>query len=95
MKSEGLIKVENNKTLVKYVDTNSGVESWHPISECDMAHRYDAVKYWNICGRYLGPKHPAIREWMLTADNYFLEPRGPNRSKGAKLQMRYLPPVAE
>jgi hypothetical protein len=60
-----------------------------------MGHRYDAVKYWNVLGRYLGPKHPAIREWMLTADNYVLQPKSYNRSMGAKNGMRYLPPIEE
>jgi hypothetical protein len=94
MRAEGSIIGEKGSELVRHVDSN-GTVSWHPISDCDMGHRYDAVKYWNVLGRYLGPKHPAIREWMLTADNYVLQPKSYNRSMGAKNGMRYLPPIEE
>lgn len=58
----------------------------------DMAHRTDAVKWWNDIGRYLGPKSPEARKFMLDPDNYVLQPRSINRSEGAQLKDRYLPP---
>jgi hypothetical protein len=66
---------------------------WHPIKKTDMGHRHDAVKWWNAEGREHGAKSPEVRKWMLEPDNYELEPSSVNRSRGAKLKDRYLPPL--
>ena len=65
---------------------------WYDINEADMAHITDAVKWWNRKGRYYGAKSKTVREFMLNEENYILEHFSYNRSQGAKLPDRYLPP---
>lgn len=60
----------------------------------DMAHQIDAVTWWNQTGRFLGPKSPGVREFMLNPDNYALQPSSINRSAGASLRQTYQPPAA-
>ncbi|WP_208455878.1 hypothetical protein [Burkholderia gladioli] len=60
----------------------------------DMAHRIDAVTWWNDVGRFYGPKSPEVRQFMLNSDNYVLQPRSINRSAGASLGQTYQPPVS-
>jgi hypothetical protein len=69
-------------------------ESWHLIDETiDMAHYpVDAVRYWNEEGRFYGAQSREVREFMTDPDHYRLEPRGTNRSAGARLGETYLPP---
>jgi RHS repeat-associated protein len=67
-------------------------QRWYPLKEADMTHTLDAVKWWNNTGRYLGARHTDVREWMLDPNNYTLDHRSLNRSEGAKLDDRYLPP---
>lgn len=84
-------------------DTPTGVQvqasdgAWVPISETDMAHTTDAVKWWNEVGRHYGTKSPEVRQWMLDPKNYRLDSRGINRSKGAKLRHTdsFMPPANE
>lgn len=66
---------------------------WHSIKKTDMGHLHDAVNWWNAEGRKHGAKSPEVREWMLDPNNYELEPSSINRSRGAKLKDRYLPPL--
>lgn len=66
---------------------------WYPIKQADMAHKTDAVKWWNRTGRRHGAKSPKVREWMRDPDNYTLDHYSLNRSAGAKLKDRYLPPL--
>ena len=40
-----------------------------------------------------GTRMAEVMEWMTTADNYYLEYYGNNRSDGGKMTERYLPPV--
>ncbi|WAB96302.1 GH-E family nuclease [Pseudomonas putida] len=56
---------------------------WYDLSKADMAHKEDAVVWWNRVGRKHGAKSPKVREWMLKSDNYYLEHRSINRSRGA------------
>ncbi len=58
-----------------------------------MAHQTDAVTWWNNVGREYGAKAPEVRAWMLDSKNYDLQPYWVNRSLGAKLGERYLPPL--
>ena len=57
-----------------------------------MAHKTDAVTWWNEVGRDYGPKSKEVREWMLDSNNYYLEHYSINRSQGASLGRKYLPP---
>ena len=66
---------------------------WRPLADADMAHITDAVSWWNQFGRYLGPKAPEVRKWMLGSANYRLDYFSYNRSAGAKLNEVYLPPA--
>ena len=63
-------------------------------SRIDMAHRTDAVTWWNEVGKYFGPKSPQVREFMLNPDNYVLQHRSINRSEGASLGQTYDPPAS-
>jgi hypothetical protein len=57
-----------------------------------MAHKIDAVSWWNSTGRNYGAKSKEVRTWMLDSDNYYLEHFSINRSQGAKLKETYLDP---
>ena len=85
MKEEG--KISKNGKMFKYGD------DWYPISQADMGHITDAVKWWNKKGRYSGAKSKRVRNFMLNPHNYELQPYWINRSKGAKLGITYLPPA--
>lgn len=67
-------------------------KKWYPLKDADMAHKTDAVSWWNSTGRFTGPKSPAVRKWMLDSKNYTLDHFSLNRSAGAKLKEIYLPP---
>lgn len=66
---------------------------WYPLKDADMAHKTDAVTWWNETGRQYGAKAPEVRSWMLKSDNYVLDHYSLNRSAGAKLGETYLPPL--
>lgn len=67
---------------------------WYDLDKADMAHKRDAVDWWNKVARKKGykPKGKEVREWMLDSKNYYLEHRSYNRSDGASLGKTYLPP---
>jgi hypothetical protein len=58
-----------------------------------MAHKTDAVSWWNKIGRNFGAKSDEVRKWMLDSKNYVLDHSSLNRSAGAKLGEIYLPPL--
>lgn len=89
MRSNGDVIDVNGQTIFKASDGN-----WYPLREADMSHITDAVTWWNKTGRFLGPKLPAVRQWMLDSKNYYLDHYSLNRSAGAQLGQIYLPPVA-
>jgi RHS repeat-associated protein len=91
MRAEGTLRdnLVTGKTEYQASDKN-----WYELPTADMAHRVDAVKYWNTVGRFLGAKAPAVRDWMLDSANYVLNHYSLNRSAGAKLGERYLPPYS-
>lgn len=96
MRTEGLIAGEgellrgnpNNLQLVAEDGTLVRIDG-----SVDMAHRTDAVTWWNEVGRFYGPKSPQVRQFMLDPDNYILQPRSVNRADGARLRVEYLPPA--
>lgn len=75
------------------VEFKASDKEWYPLKDADMAHNTDAVKWWNETGRQYGAKAPEVRDWMLDSDNYTLDHYSINRSLGAKLTDRYLPPL--
>ncbi|WP_044424108.1 RHS repeat-associated core domain-containing protein, partial [Pseudomonas savastanoi] len=87
MRKEGKIRGEGARMRFKSKD-----EKWYPIKEADMAHKTDAVTYWNTKGGYFGAKSPEVRQWMRDPKNYELEHFSTNRSAGAKLGQIYRPP---
>lgn len=87
MASEGKIRQTSGGDLE--VHTEKG---WVPIKQTDMGHLQDAVKWWNETGKRHGPKAPEVRRFMLDSQKYELQERGLNRSRGARLPDRYLPP---
>ena len=81
-------------------DGRNGVEfkasngNWYRLKDADMAHTpTDAVSWWNETGRHYGAKSKEVRKWMLDSNNYTLDHYSLNRSDGAKLTQRYLPPT--
>lgn len=44
-------------------------------------------------GRFTGAKSPRVRRFMRNPNNYELQPSSINRTNGAKLGARYLPPI--
>jgi hypothetical protein len=67
---------------------------WYDIDHTvDMAHKVDAISWWNEVGRQKGARTQEVRKFMLDSDNYHLEPQKFNRSDGAKLHQVYLPPT--
>ncbi len=62
---------------------------WYPLREADMAHKHDAVRYWNTRGGYFGAKSKEVRCWMLDSDNYVLDHYRLNRSAGARIRQTY------
>lgn len=87
MRKEG--KIREDKNGIKFL---GGDNRWHPLKEADMAHITDAVTWWNKTGKNFGAKSKEVRKWMLDSENYYLEYYKINRSEGAKLKERYLPP---
>lgn len=65
---------------------------WYSTKDADMAHKTDAVTYWNQTGRYTGARSAAVRTWMRDPKNYELEHYSFNRSAGARLGQTYQPP---
>ena len=88
MKQEGKIRGYGSKLEFKASNNN-----WYPIRQADMAHKVDAVTWWNKVGRKYGAKSKEVREFMLDPDNYYLEYYKINRSQGGKLKETYLPPL--
>nr|WP_249178797.1 GH-E family nuclease [Burkholderia vietnamiensis] len=66
---------------------------WYPLKDADMAHKTDAVTWWNETGRGYGAKSQEVRDWMLDSKNYTLDHYSINRSLGAKIGETYLPPL--
>ena len=58
-----------------------------------MAHKVDAVSWWNSVGRKYGAKSKEVRKFMLNPDNYYLEHYSINRSQRPKLKQPHLPPT--
>jgi hypothetical protein len=83
----------------KLRDAEDGIEflasdgEWYPLKDADMAHKTDAVTWWNEVGRNYGAKSPEVRQWMLDSKNYVLDQYSLNRSAGARLGQNYLPPT--
>jgi hypothetical protein len=87
--AEGNLVRVGDRTMVRYYDPASSRNCWTDIANTDMAHRVDAVSWWNSVGVKYGPKAPEVRSFMLDPKNYELQPYWINRSKGALLTERY------
>lgn len=88
MRMEG--KVVNYLGNTYFLASNG---KWYLLCYADMAHRKDAVTWWNNKGRYFGAKSARVRKFMLNPNNYYLEHYSINRSQGALLRQHYLPPA--
>jgi Domain of unknown function (DUF4150)/HNH/ENDO VII superfamily nuclease with conserved GHE residues len=92
MREEGKLR-ENVDTGRTEFQASDG--KWYDLDKADMAHKTDAVTWWNETGRQYGAKAPEVRSWMLDSKNYYLELNSINRSQGSILGQttRYLPPL--
>ncbi len=92
MRKEGKIRDNDADGTTEFKASNG---KWYDISKADMAHKTDAVTWWNRTGRQYGAKAREVRRWMLDSNNYYLELNSINRSQGAILgkTQRYLPPL--
>ncbi|MCT4647880.1 MAG: GH-E family nuclease [Carboxylicivirga sp.] len=88
MTEEGKIRTKFGET--EFLASN---DKWYPLADADMAHKTDAVNWWNETGRFYGAKSKEVREFMKNSDNYYLEHYSINRSQGAKLKKTYLDPA--
>ena len=88
MREEGRFRGDNETGRFK----SSTDGQWYSVKDADMAHKTDAVKYWNTEGGYYGPKSKEVRDFMKNPDNYELEYFRYNRSQGAKLRETYKHP---
>ncbi len=86
MKAEGKIDVIKGKVMFQ-----AGDGEWYELKYGDMAHKEDAVKWWNETGRRFWEKAPIVRKWMLDPENYYIEHYSINRSEGAKIGETYKP----
>ncbi|MEM9219971.1 MAG: DUF4157 domain-containing protein [Cyanobacteria bacterium P01_F01_bin.150] len=91
MRKEGLITGKKPNEMVR-VKGPDGVKRWYPIADTDMGHIEPAVRYWNKIGKYLGPRHKKVLEWMKKRDNYILQHKSVNRKEGAEMNELYHPP---
>jgi len=89
MRGEGKIRGSGRRMQFKASDGH-----WYPVSEADMAHRTDAVSWWNSNGRRSGARSQKVREFMLDPDNYELDHYSLNRSAGAQLDQEYKDPYS-
>ncbi|MDX6841745.1 RHS repeat-associated core domain-containing protein [Hafnia paralvei] len=85
MRNEGKVRGEGEN-----IEFQASDDHWYPLREADMAHKTDAVIWWNQTGRNLGAKSEEVRKWMLDSNNYYLDHFSINRSAGAKLGLVYL-----
>lgn len=90
MRTEGKLR-EDPFTGKKEFQASDG--KWYDLKDADMAHKTDAVTWWNQTGRQYGAKAPEVRKWMLDSNNYTLDHYSINRSLGAKIGETYLPPL--
>ncbi|PFR36767.1 T7SS effector LXG polymorphic toxin [Bacillus cereus] len=91
MKNENPPRIRTTRAGKMQFKASDGV--WYDLSKSDMAHLTDAVSWWNSIGRHYGAKSKEVRKWMLDSVNYELDHFSLNRSAGAKLGERYLPPT--
>ncbi len=91
MRKQGKIKGDPPRLVWKNPDT--GKTEHFKLNQCDMGHHpEDAVSWWNRKGYMYGAKSAEARKWMLDPDNYELQPKGWNRSQGARLAEQYVDP---
>jgi RHS repeat-associated protein len=90
MQAEGNLLRFGDRTMIRYYDASIDRYAWMDMRYTDMAHRIDAVSWWNSEGIKFGPKSPEVRAFMLNPDHYELQPLSINRSKGALLKEVYL-----
>jgi hypothetical protein len=89
MDAEGKIIRDAEGNAVQFKASDG---EWYDIDLADMAHKQDAVNYWNTEGINHGAKSQEVREWMLNSEHYELDHRSINRSLGGKSKERYIIP---
>lgn len=90
MRNEGTLRDNKVTGKPEFQATNG---RWYPLDKADMAHRTDAVRWWNSTGYQYGARAPEVRRWMLDPKNYRLDHYSLNRSAGARIGQTYRPPA--
>ena len=93
--ASGDLRVKNGVTQIRYTAPGEKRGKWYDLDEkVDLAHKTDAVTWWNTVARPKGykPRGQEVRAWMLDSKNYTLQPRSVNRSMGAQIGETYEPP---
>jgi hypothetical protein len=95
---DAVIDSKTGETLIRSIDPKTGEPGWYKLSDCQMGHKEDAVKWWNEEGRFYpspdGRPAPEVRAWMEDPKNYVIEFEKHNLAKGAMTKNeghRYLP----
>ncbi|MBJ6127201.1 eCIS core domain-containing protein [Microvirga splendida] len=85
-------KIVGDRLVVFRQEEGITATSWK-LSDCDMGHIIDAVRWWNAVGRFAWSDSDTIEKFMNDPNNYELEPAPINRARGARIGKNYLPPV--
>src|SRR3546814_8605006 len=64
MRKEGKLR-ENRRGDTEFKASN---DKWYPLKDADMAHKTDAVSWWNRTGRNFGAKSTEVRRWLSSPD---------------------------
>lgn len=95
MERQGKYRPDTHEVLYMRDPSGDPVASgtWYPESVCVMGHIIDAVTWWNSNDRFTGQRSATVLKFMEDADNYELEPSGPNSARGAKIKDHYRHPT--
>lgn len=84
MESEGRIMRDAKTGEVTHFKSAKD-DQWYKIEKADMAHKEDAVTWWNNNKDNYQARSKEVRDFMKDPDNYYLELDKYNRSDGAIL----------
>lgn len=84
MEEEGkIMRDEITEKVSEFKSQKDG--KWYKIEQADMAHKEDAVTWWNNNRDKIQARSMEVRDFMKDPNNYYLEFNKYNRSDGAIL----------